>query len=172
VAIGFFLGAGAMALGGLAELRFGVRAEQQSLEAIATPLSAEEAERVNRRGARRRERDRTGLRRVRPGSGRGSTYYSPGMVGTAGAATRSAAAADRQLDREIEQLVRALYDHGVIDRRELRRLLGAGGWGPLRFGAALRFAVEEGRVSRVSRKRYGPPGAVGALRTAPRGRPA
>ena len=44
VAIGFFIGAGAMALGGIAELLFGVRAEQQSLENIAKPLTAEEAE--------------------------------------------------------------------------------------------------------------------------------
>ena len=35
VAIGFFIGAGAMALGGVAELFLGVRAEQQSLENIA-----------------------------------------------------------------------------------------------------------------------------------------
>ena len=40
VATGFFIGAGAMAIGGLAELRFGVRAEQQSLESIAKPLTA------------------------------------------------------------------------------------------------------------------------------------
>jgi MFS family permease len=44
VAIGFFVGAGAMALGGVAELLFGVRAEQQSLENIAKPLTAEDAE--------------------------------------------------------------------------------------------------------------------------------
>ncbi|MGW5413172.1 MFS transporter [Actinomadura geliboluensis] len=44
VAIGFFIGAVIMALGGVAELFFGVRAEQASLEAIARPLTAEEAE--------------------------------------------------------------------------------------------------------------------------------
>ncbi|MEU8800553.1 MFS transporter [Spirillospora sp. NPDC048819] len=44
VAIGFFVGAGIMALGGLAELIFGVRAERASLENIAKPLTAEEAE--------------------------------------------------------------------------------------------------------------------------------
>ena len=33
-----------MALGGITELLFGVRAEQQSLEDIAKPLTAEEAE--------------------------------------------------------------------------------------------------------------------------------
>jgi MFS family permease len=44
VAIGFFVGAGAMALGGVAELCFGVHAEEQSLEHIAKPLSEEDAE--------------------------------------------------------------------------------------------------------------------------------
>jgi MFS family permease len=44
VAVGFFVGAGAMALGGIAELLFGVRAEQRSLENIAKPLTVEEAE--------------------------------------------------------------------------------------------------------------------------------
>ncbi|MEV0974271.1 MFS transporter [Microtetraspora glauca] len=41
VAVGFLIGAAAMALGGIAELAFGVRAEQQSLEHIAKPLTAE-----------------------------------------------------------------------------------------------------------------------------------
>ena len=44
VAIGFLVGAGAMALGGVVELFFGVKAEGQSLESIAKPLAAEEAE--------------------------------------------------------------------------------------------------------------------------------
>ena len=44
VALGFLIGAGAMALGGFSELFFGVRAERQSLEDIAKPLAAEEAE--------------------------------------------------------------------------------------------------------------------------------
>ncbi|XRQ10324.1 MFS transporter [Actinomadura welshii] len=44
IAIGFFVGAVIMALGGLAELLFGVRAEGASLENIAKPLTVEEAE--------------------------------------------------------------------------------------------------------------------------------
>ena len=44
VATGFLIGAGAMALGGVAELLFGVRAEGKSLEDIAKPLTALEAE--------------------------------------------------------------------------------------------------------------------------------
>jgi MFS family permease len=44
IAVGFLIGAVAMALGGIAELFFGVRAEQRSLESIAAPLTAEEAQ--------------------------------------------------------------------------------------------------------------------------------
>ena len=44
VAVGFFIGAGVMALGGLAELVFGVRAEGVELEDIAKPLTAADAE--------------------------------------------------------------------------------------------------------------------------------
>jgi MFS family permease len=85
VALGFFIGAGAMILGGLAEVRWGVAAEGQSLEDIATPLTAEEAEeertpehtaelqaererwdRIAARAAQRTERERHGLRRSVP----------------------------------------------------------------------------------------------------------
>ncbi|MGW0087077.1 hypothetical protein [Streptomyces sp. NPDC003393] len=94
MAIGFLVGAAAMALGRVAEVFFGVRVEQQSLENIARPLTAEEAEadwrnepapqdlrdrlrpeqvrqaaheweqRIADRTARRRERERTGARRA------------------------------------------------------------------------------------------------------------
>jgi len=43
VAIGFLISAAVMALGGLAEVTLGVRAEQTSLEDIAKPLTADEA---------------------------------------------------------------------------------------------------------------------------------
>jgi MFS family permease len=185
VAIGFFIGAGAMALGGIAELFFGVRAEQQSLENIAKPLTAEEAEaapappaprseeeeRIHRRGERRRARERRGLSRVRPGPGNGSRFYSPGMVGSAGTASRYAAASEAERDGEIEALVRALAEYGPTRRRQLRRLAGADRWGPGRFGPALRDALDEGRASRVGRDTYGPPGGGEAPREAPRGQP-
>jgi MFS family permease len=44
LATGFYIGAVVMAIGGIAELLFGVRAEQESLENIAKPLTAREAE--------------------------------------------------------------------------------------------------------------------------------
>ena len=44
IAPGYFLGAGLMIAGGIAEAVLGVRAERQSLESIAKPLTAEDAE--------------------------------------------------------------------------------------------------------------------------------
>ncbi len=44
VELAFFIGAGVMAIGGIAELFLGVRAEQAQLEDIAKPITAEEAE--------------------------------------------------------------------------------------------------------------------------------
>jgi MFS family permease len=43
VFVGFMIGAVAMILGGVAELFFGVKAERQSLESIAQPLTVEDA---------------------------------------------------------------------------------------------------------------------------------
>ena len=42
IAIGYFIGAGLMILGGIAEIFLGVKAEGQSLEDIAQPLTAED----------------------------------------------------------------------------------------------------------------------------------
>jgi MFS family permease len=171
IALGFFIGAGAMALGGIAELFLGVRAEQRSLESIARPLTAEELdgaapepeldtpartreERVRSRAARRSERERHGLSRYRPGPGRGSAFYSPGMAGTAGAASRTDAMADEDLDREVEALMRAFGQNGGMSREELAARVGAEGWGPARFRAALRVCIDEGSVEQRSRGTY------------------
>ncbi|MEY2513265.1 MAG: hypothetical protein QOJ89_623 [bacterium] len=172
VAIGFFIGAAVMALGGITEIFFGVRAENVALEDIATPLTAtdtadetpaeqpagerrlgdEELEqRIEARRARQRERQSNGRGRYRPGPG--TALYSPGMIGTA---SRWAPAADEDLDREIEIIGRALDDRGAIDRAELAKAVGARYWGPGRFRAAMREAVEEGRARRLARNTYGP----------------
>jgi MFS family permease len=159
VATGFLIGAGAMLLGGIAELLWGVRAEQKALEDIATPLTAEEidsgppevpeAERaadalLRERIDRRRADDRA--RRLRLGPGYGGTYYSPGMLGTAGATGRQRNAGDRELDRELDVLERVLAEHGELGRDELARRLDARRWGPGRYRSALRCAMREGRV--------------------------
>jgi MFS family permease len=163
VAIGFFIGAGMMTLGGIAELLFGVRAEQERLEDVAKPLTAEAAERETEpqsdeerqrrqrqqqwreRAEAHRQRELTGLRRYRPGPGRIST--SPGML-------LATATGEQDLEREIEIIERALRDHGAASRRELSRRVGARYWGPGRFRAALRGAVIEERVKRLGRDQF------------------
>jgi MFS family permease len=170
VATGFFIGAAAMAAGGIAELFLGVRAEQKSLEDIAAPLTAEEAEgqagpapadgdpgqpeRIRARREARTTRERSGARRLRPGTGYGSTFYSPGMVGTAGTASRNTAMADRDLDEEIAAVSAALGDGEAISSDELERRCRGRGWGPGRFRSALREAVLEGSAVRTDDGSY------------------
>ncbi|HEY0392329.1 MAG TPA: MFS transporter [Solirubrobacterales bacterium] len=75
VATGFFIGAAVMAIGGIAELLFGVKAERRQLEDIAEPLTAEG---VRQDG--KDEEDRS--RERRPGRyrlGRGSYSSPPGL---------------------------------------------------------------------------------------------
>ncbi|HKC26419.1 MAG TPA: MFS transporter [Jatrophihabitans sp.] len=165
VAIGFYIGAAAMALGGVAELLFGVRAERASLENIAKPISAEEIlpaaedvarepvpadtrsrerdERIRQRVAQRSQRERRGLARVRPGPG--NRMYSPAMVGTA---SHWASPSELDRDREIDEIARAVAHSGAIRRHELARVVGARRWGPGRFAPAIREAADEGRVRR------------------------
>ncbi len=174
VAVGFLIGAGAMLLGGVAEMFFGVRAEQQSLENIARPLTAEEAEaeaegrepapqpdlgargtRIAERKARQSQRERTGGNRYAPGVG--SSFYSPGLAGTGGQNSRTAAMADEAEDREIEQVEDALRANGTMDRAALEKLVKGKGWGPGRFRKALGEAVFESRARRTSADSYSSP---------------
>ncbi|GAA2759054.1 MFS transporter [Actinopolymorpha rutila] len=179
VALGFFIGAIAMAFGGVAELAFGVRAEQQSLENIARPLTAEdpdegagageqeeagaenderararaaEAER-DERIARRSERLRT--QRYRPGPG--TSFYSPGMHASGASPSQSRVAGERALDEEVARIANLVRERGTIDRETLFRELGARRWGPRRFDAALRTAVTEGVIRPTGRRQFGPP---------------
>ncbi len=162
VMIAYFIGAAVMAVGGIAELILGVRAEQQPLEDIAKPITAEEAEEGtereddserreaeerDRRLRERWERERMGLRRFRPGPGTGS--YSPFLP-------PPYEPNPDWLDHEIGIIDRALQEHGELDRRELAERIGARYWGPGRYRAALRGAVSDGVARRVGRDRYGP----------------
>jgi MFS family permease len=160
VMIAYFIGAAVMAIGGIVELILGVRAEQQPLENIAKPITAEEAEEGteaeddserraaeerDRRNRERWERERMGLRRFRPGPGTAS--YSPFLP-------PPYEPNPDWLDHEISIIDRALQEHGELDRRELAERTGARYWGPGRFRAALRGAVSDGVVRRVGRERY------------------
>jgi MFS family permease len=151
VAFGLYLGAAVMAIGGVAEIAFGVRAEQRSLEDIATPLTAQDAETSEDVDAqaptpagapapRRSRRDR-----YRPGPG--TTRSSPGMWA-------SVPVAPVAFDREVEAIVAALREHGPTDRAALAQLVGARRWGPGRFRGALVDAVLKHRVRRVGRERF------------------
>jgi hypothetical protein len=60
------------------------------------------------------------------------------------------------LDNEIQTIQRALDEHGTTERGELARLVGARYWGPGVFSAALRKAVAQGRVRRLTRTTFAP----------------
>lgn len=140
VAIGFGLGAAIMAVGGIAEILFGVRAEKASLEDIAEPLTAQEAKTAE--APRRR-------RRFRPGPGQWAG--SPGMMAPA------APVGPEALDDEVRVIAEAIRAHGQMPQRELADLVGARYWGPGRFRQALDEALVEGEVSRAGRGTLAPP---------------
>ena len=137
------------------------RARIETLRAEDAGLSqAERQERIRLRSAHDLDRERHHLRRFRPGLG--SSFYSPGMIGTAGTASRLAAKALQDLDREIGAIAEALQRHGPLELEELKRIVGGRYWGPGRFRAALREAVDEGLAKRRSRTIFAPPADSGA----------
>jgi MFS family permease len=153
-AIGFFIGAAIMTVGGIVELFYGVKAEGESLEDIATPLTAQEADGGGQAEAARERshsRDIAPGRRLRPGPSRGGGR-SPGMP-------VSAPITEVEFSREVERITRALEENGPMERNELARAVGARFWGPGRFAAALREAVVTGRARRLDRRRFGPASA-------------
>jgi MFS family permease len=150
VAIGFLIGAGVMTLGGIAELLFGVKAEQEELESIAKPLTAEEAEEDGEQKEDGEERPRKPRRPEPTGLGRPARLRtSPGMP-------LFGPYLEPGLEHEVETIERALREHGEATGRELSRRVGARYWGPGRFRAALRAARAENRVKRLGRDRYAP----------------
>jgi len=171
VAIGFFIGAAVMAIGGIAELFFGVKAAGKQLEDIAEPLTAVETEpngreelgaedvgrdedserraaqeRVRARIERRHQRERSGLRRYRPGPGGFPTARVPA----------DAVPVAEVLDNEILAIQRALDEHGPTERQKLADLVGARYWGPGVFRETLREATADGDIRRTSRNTYAP----------------
>jgi MFS family permease len=146
VATAFYIGAAVMAVGGIVELIYGVKAEQVPLENIAKPLTAEEAEQVP-------EREREGRRRYRPGPGLQYPYYSPGFMGTSLRRPTPLV----ELQHEVEAIGRAVDEGGPISRDELYRVAGGRRWGPGRFRRALNEAVATGRIRRSGRGRFEAP---------------
>ncbi|MBV9335340.1 MAG: MFS transporter [Solirubrobacterales bacterium] len=104
---------------------------------------------VRARIVRRQAHEREGLRRFRPGP--------PARAVPAWMVASSFDDDSDELDREIAAISQALDEHGPTERQELARLVGARYWGPGRFRAALREAVQDGNVRRLSRSTFGPP---------------
>jgi len=158
---GFMLGAVLMIGGGLVQAIWGVAAEQRSLEDVAKPLTAQEAE---EHGPSDDDEDRTGAGRFQRGGGRtralagagrrsfgpyeSQTLWSPSQA----ISTRSGE--DTDIDTETETLVRVLAEHGPQSRRDLGSLARCKSWGPGRFGRALRIAEARGQIRRDGRGRY------------------
>jgi MFS family permease len=171
LAVGFVIGAIVMALGGLAEIFFGVDAEGKALETIAEPLSATSDSDAgsgtgaapsgpSERGRARRARSSTGSRRYRPGIG-SSRSYSPRM------SFSSVGNEDWELEREIDAIRDVLQQEGPLDRDALARVVHARLWGPGRFRSALREAQAEGAITRLAKGRYSAASARTATPAAP-----
>lgn len=148
VAMAFLIGAVVMALGGIAELFLGVRAERTSLENIAKPLTTtdEPAEAEPSSGEAETERGR-------PGLGPGYTVSRARLSGLDASPESDMAAVP---ERELDQLVQAVEHNGPTSRQDLADLVGARYWGPGVFAHALETAVERGLIRRLGHHTYGP----------------
>ena len=70
-------------------------------------------------------------------------HWAPAMV-------TSELGEDRDIEREVGEIVTALRDHdGPMSRRDLRRAVESRFWGPGRFSNALWLAQRRGMVSRT-----------------------
>lgn len=160
VMYGYFVGAALMIAAGLVETFLGVRAEQQDLESIARPLSAQgddgEGDAAGTAAGGRRGED--GAPRTRPEEVvRGLPQVRAPRPMWAPSMTASVVpTSDPFLPVEVERIAAAVAggDGRPLERRELAAAVGARFWGPGRFRRALRTAELEGRIARSGRGRY------------------
>ena len=160
VAIAFYIGSAVMAVGGIAEIFLGVRAEQQPLEDVATPLTAEDAEAGRRRrgpradeaGERsaaraasaaereRRIRERPQRRAAWERTGAPPVPSRPGrhVLRAADGGHRARSPGTRRLERQIELIEQdARASRARSTAAGSRGSSGARYWGPGRFRHAL-----------------------------------
>lgn len=164
VAVSFLIGAAVMAVGGVVEIVFGVKAEGRKLEDLALPLTADEnpSDEAGQRTAERDARNARIAQRAQRHSTEqaGRRRYRPGPPAGWNAAWREAPAPgtpETALDHEIETIARAVHEHEPMTVRELYRAVGARYWGPGEFRKAMREALAENRITRRGRGRLGPP---------------
>jgi MFS family permease len=159
VAIGFFVGAAVMAIGGIAEILWGVSAEQKQLEEVAEPLSAAGAPED---GEEPEGEEPGGPIAVAPPPAPAPTparrryRLGPGTISTSRSMSMGGPYPPVPLEREVVRIERALREHGSANGRELRQRVGARYWGPGRFRAALREAIAEGRAKPLPRGQFAP----------------
>src|SRR5699024_3960416 len=156
VALALCIGAGVMALGGVAELLFGVKAERADLEAIAKPLTAEDAEDqapdreepVGREpeGASATGRTPRPGSRLRPGPGSAGVYAPWPSVSSRDVPPEVSA-------KEVQGIIDYVRDLQPVGDVELHRAIGARRWGPGRFRSAVREAIRQGHIRRTRRGR-------------------
>ncbi len=171
VALGYLIGAAVMAFGGIVEIFLGVKAEGESLEDIAKPLTAQDAEEgkgvadpekadeeAERTAARHRERDarqRTGRGRYRlgPGNVSWSPFISHPPPPPEGGWT----------DVEVDRIAAAVQKAGEISagrarRRGQRAQLGSRAGSGRRSARRSPRARSGGRVGVATRRRRGSAG--------------
>lgn len=148
VAMAFCIGAGVMALGGVAELVFGVKAEGADLEAIARPLTAEDADEKKEETAEAGERDADQSRRqkLRPGPGSAGVYAPWPSVSSRDVPPEVSG-------NEVQGIIDYVRDMQPVSETELHRAIGARRWGPGRFRSAVREAIRQGHIKHNRRGR-------------------
>lgn len=176
VAVSFLIAAAVMAIGGVVEIVLGVKAEGQSLEDLAKPLTTAGAEGEGADaqapdtdgdgegvgdgdeggdgGAGARIAVRRAARERRMAAERtGVRRFRPGpsLSGYGPWLYSTAAEQASDLDTEVETLVHVLSERGPTRLRELYDATGGRYWGPGRFRRALREALAEGEIKRVRR---------------------
>lgn len=169
VAWAFCIGAAVMALGGVAELLFGVKAEGADLEDIARPLTAEDADEAaaakdtvpqtepTDQTAATEQTDPTDARdssagaeaasrrsRLRPGPGSAGVYAPWPSVSSRDVPPEVSI-------NEVNGIIDFVRDMEPVGEVELHRAIGARRWGPGRFHAAVREAIRQGAVHRNRR---------------------
>lgn len=157
VAMAFCIGAGVMALGGIAEIFLGVKAEGANLEDIARPLTAVDAEGTQgdtgqeptAEPAEKSADQPAAKKRLRPGPGSAGVYAPWPSVSSRDVPEEVAA-------KEIQGIVDFVRDRGPVSEVELHRVIGARRWGPGRFRSAVREAIRGGQIRRNRYSRLEP----------------